>query len=266
MHWRQCSHHIETSQSICIVTQLTGACMTVILNFSKLSQWKNIFVQILKEDIRTVPTYVVVGFLLLTFNRHLRICNQQFTVDKLLFEVDKDTVTKLFEFFMSIRCVRLNLNYALILYQTSCKDILRIICDDLRDLVTFVQFKNFEKHSWRSVTFRACSYGGVLLLVVKLQASVCNFNKSNTPPRVFFTFFQLYKWYQIAQSVYDKIFRESEELHNLFCTEAAVWMRFISPWKGSNVYWRKWIQLIWFTTYWNVIYNYLSEYIGPFSS
>ena len=148
--------------------------MTVILNFSKLSQWKNIFVQILKEDIRTIPTYVVVGFLLLTFNRHLWICNQQFTVDKLLFEVDKGTVTKLFEFFMSIRCARLNLNYALLLYQTSSKDILRIICDDLRDLVTFAQFKNFEKHPWRSVTFRAC-----------------NFTKSNTPPRVFFHVFSV---------------------------------------------------------------------------
>ena len=42
--------------------------------------------------------------------------------------------------------------------------------------------------------------GGVLLLV-KLRASACNFTKSNTPPWVFFMFFQLYKWYQIAQSV-----------------------------------------------------------------
>ena len=37
------------------------------------------------------------------------------------------------------------------------------------------------------------THAGVLLLV-KLQAS-----KSNTPPWVFFTFFKLYKWYQIAQ-------------------------------------------------------------------
>ena len=27
----------------------------------------------------------------------------------------------------------------------------------------------------------------------------CNFTKINTPPWVFFTFFKLYKWYQIAQ-------------------------------------------------------------------
>ena len=33
---------------------------------------------------------------------------------------------------------------------------------------------------------------GVLLLV-KLQAKTCDFTKSSTPPRVFFTFFKLYK-------------------------------------------------------------------------
>ena len=45
------------------------------------------------------------------------------------------------------------------------------------------------------------THGGVLLLV-KLQAEVCNFNtKSNTPPWVFFTFFKLYKWYQTAQRI-----------------------------------------------------------------
>ena len=43
-------------------------------------------------------------------------------------------------------------------------------------------------------------HGGMLLLV-KLQDSPCNFTKSNTPPWVFFRFFKLYKWYQIAQSI-----------------------------------------------------------------
>ena len=43
-----------------------------------------------------------------------------------------------------------------------------------------------------------CTHGGVLLLV-KLQAEACNYTKSNTPPWVFFTFFKLYEWYQIAQ-------------------------------------------------------------------
>ena len=42
---------------------------------------------------------------------------------------------------------------------------------------------------------------GRVLLLVKLQASACNFTKSNTPPSVFFMFFKLYKWYQIVQSV-----------------------------------------------------------------
>ena len=45
-------------------------------------------------------------------------------------------------------------------------------------------------------------HGGVLLLV-KLQAEAeteaCNFAKSDTPPRVFFMFFKLCEWYQIAQ-------------------------------------------------------------------
>ena len=29
--------------------------------------------------------------------------------------------------------------------------------------------------------------------------AACNFTKINTPPCVFFMFFKLYKWYQIAQ-------------------------------------------------------------------
>ena len=42
--------------------------------------------------------------------------------------------------------------------------------------------------------------GGVLILVT-LQVKACNFTKIDTPPRVFFTFFKLYKWYQIAQRI-----------------------------------------------------------------
>ena len=42
------------------------------------------------------------------------------------------------------------------------------------------------------------THGGVLILV-KLQAEECNFTKINTPPWVLFIFFQLYKWYQMAQ-------------------------------------------------------------------
>ena len=42
---------------------------------------------------------------------------------------------------------------------------------------------------------------GEVLLLVKLQAKACNITKSNTPRWVFFTFFKLCKWYQIAENV-----------------------------------------------------------------
>ena len=42
---------------------------------------------------------------------------------------------------------------------------------------------------------------GEELLLVKLQALACNFTKSNSAPWVFFTFFKLYKWYQIVQHI-----------------------------------------------------------------
>ena len=61
-----------------------------------------------------------------------------------------------------------------------------IICDALLDLISFEQIKKREKHSWRSVQIR------------RLKA--CNLTKSNTSPWVFFTFFKLYKWYQIGQN------------------------------------------------------------------
>ena len=44
------------------------------------------------------------------------------------------------------------------------------------------------------------THGGVILLV-KLQDSVCKFTESITPPWVFFMFIKLDKWYKIAQSV-----------------------------------------------------------------
>ena len=43
--------------------------------------------------------------------------------------------------------------------------------------------------------------GRVLLLMKKFQTKACTYTKSNTTPWVFFKFFQLYKWYQIAQSI-----------------------------------------------------------------
>ena len=56
-------------------------------------------------------------------------------------------------------------------------------CEALRDLVPFVQFKKPE------------------LLLVKLQVKAWNFAESNTAAWVFFTFFKMYKFYHIAQSV-----------------------------------------------------------------
>ena len=44
------------------------------------------------------------------------------------------------------------------------------------------------------------THGGMLLLV-KMQASTCNFTKSNSPLWVFLTFFKLHKRYQIAQRI-----------------------------------------------------------------
>ena len=42
------------------------------------------------------------------------------------------------------------------------------------------------------------THGGVLFLV-KYQGEACNFTKTNAPPWVFFSFFKLCKWHQIAQ-------------------------------------------------------------------
>ena len=78
-------------------------------------------------------------------------------------------------------------------------NIITFICDVLRDLVSFVQFKKREKHPWRSITLSKVAgylynlknvkntHGGVLFLV-KLQEA-CNFTKNETPPWVFFSVF-----------------------------------------------------------------------------
>ena len=64
------------------------------------------------------------------------------------------------------------------------------------------------------------THGGVLLLV-KLKAEACNFTKSITPPWVFFTFFKLYKWDQIVQSVSYAFFfyLTFENFHQITCTQ-----------------------------------------------
>ena len=63
------------------------------------------------------------------------------------------------------------------------------IWDGLPDLYHLYSFKNVKN-----------THGGMILLV-KLQSSVYNFTKSYTPSWMFFTFFKLYKWYQIAQCI-----------------------------------------------------------------
>ena len=62
--------------------------------------------------------------------------------------------------------------------------IFKYICDALRDLLSFEQFKKREKHPRRSIPFS------------EVAAAAFDF-----PPWVFFMFFKLYKWYQIVQSV-----------------------------------------------------------------
>ena len=63
---------------------------------------------------------------------------------------------------------------------------LMLICGALRDLLPFVQFKKREKYPWRSVNFS-----------------------------VFFTFFKLHKWYQIAQRITFRktIYEKQQGLH-----------------------------------------------------
>ena len=66
------------------------------------------------------------------------------------------------------------------IYRMPCKDLQYCSCkNDMKCFARFVQFKELEKHAWKNATF----------------------NKSNTPPWVFFKFFELYKWYQIAQLI-----------------------------------------------------------------
>ena len=56
--------------------------------------------------------------------------------------------------------------------------------------------KQSLKHS-RSTNYFDCFVACILVPYVMR----CNFTKSDTPPWVFFTFFNLQKWYQIAQNI-----------------------------------------------------------------
>ena len=67
------------------------------------------------------------------------------------------------------------------------------------------------------------THGWVLIIVA------CNFTKINTPPRVFFTFFKLYKWYQIAQRttyiywLFFLLFKKFIECLLMICLLKAYW-------------------------------------------
>ena len=60
---------------------------------------------------------------------------------------------------------------------------------------------SYHLYKWKNVKN---THGGMLLFI-KLQTSAYNFTKSNTPPWVFFTFFKLYKCYEIAQTSHTTI-------------------------------------------------------------
>ena len=98
------------------------------------------------------------------------------------------------------------------------------------DKKAMVNFKIYDVRDWTTNNYNTCvmrwviwyhlynlknmknTDGGVLILV-KLQAKAYNFIKINTPTWVFSTFFELYKWYLIAQrTAYYPIFREIEAI------------------------------------------------------
>ena len=74
------------------------------------------------------------------------------------------------------------------------------------------------------------THGGVLLLV-KLQAKSLSFTKSNTPPWVFFTFFELCKWYQIAQGCCLRSLFHSQCLTLFYCPQ---WQNEVNLWRDNR--------------------------------
>ena len=58
-----------------------------------------------------------------------------------------------------------------------CLPVCSCICDALRDLVLFVQFKKREKHPWRNVNFSKVAGWSLLLLLVLLKRMTEFFNQ-----------------------------------------------------------------------------------------
>ena len=75
----------------------------------------------------------------------------------------------------------------------------RKISVNLKYMFTYIVVRCAIWYHLYSLKIVKNTHGGVFLLV-KLQTEACIFTKSNTPPWVFFMFFKLYNWYQIAQS------------------------------------------------------------------
>ena len=127
----------------------------------------------------------------------------------------KNSIMKNF-IFCAVSISKLMLSYTesqnLISWNSSFSELLvlfRKICDALRDLITFVQFKNVKN-----------THGGVLLLVNA---------KINTPLWVFSEFLKLQKWYQILQLITNisvgkgyrkksRYLRHEKKVHQIFCT------------------------------------------------
>ena len=85
-------------------------------------------------------------------------------------------------------------------------------------MVPFVQFKKCEKQSWS-----------------------VNFSKINIPPWVFYTLFELHKWYQIAQrTTYQLVKLDDQMIHDL---KYILKNAFYLVWKCSS--WRHNFQSWW---------------------
>ena len=85
-------------------------------------------------------------------------------------------------------------------------------CDALHDLVSFVQFKKREKHPCR---------------------------RSDTP-WVFFTFFKLYKWYQIAQNI---TYRYTSYVCTIMCTNLDFYLNALQSVTG-RFWWHRWSPIL----------------------
>ena len=70
------------------------------------------------------------------------------------------------------------------------------------ELIESIEIKKCMNMKWFSRFGVICTIlNGEVFLLLTLQTLACNFTKINTPSSVFFTFFKLCKWYQIAERI-----------------------------------------------------------------